>query len=325
MSNILHMQDCDYTTVTDTTGFVPAQLTIDNADQHFAILDAADQVQARCSIWWRNTPGVDGLRGGAVGHYAANSPEYSAPLLRHACRQLRSHGCDIAIGPLDGCTWRRYRFITERGAAQRFFLEPDNDDEWPQHFQASGFAELARYVSEINPDIRDRQPELGDARRKLQDLGVRIAAIDRCDPTADLPGIHAVVCAGFRDSFLYTPLDFSSYRKLYEPLLTKIDPRLLLVAKHNDRVVGFIFGPPDWLQPSPIDTIVIKTVAILPEPQYRGLGRLLIVELLRNAASLGYRRAISALMHSANRSRQISSDCAGPMRRYAIYGRRLSS
>ena len=325
MSHIFDMQDCDYATVADTTGFDPARLGNDDADQHFAILDRSDHVQARCSIWWRNTPAVDGLRGGAIGHYAANSPEHAAPLLKHACRQLRANGCDIAIGPLDGCTWRRYRFITERGSARRFFLEPDNDDAWPLQFQASGFTELAHYVSEINPDIRNRQPELGDIARRMRELGVSVEPADREDFMADLEAIHAVACRSFRDSFLYTPLDFASYRTMYEPLLTQIEPRLLLLARHEDRVVGFIFGPQDALQPAPTDTIVIKTVAILPEPQYRGLGRLLITELLQNAATLGHRKAISALMHSQNSSQRISSEFAGPMRRYAIYGRRLQS
>ena len=49
-----------------------------------------------------------------------------------------------------------------------------------------------------------------------------------------------------------------------------------------------------------------------------GLGRVLIVDLLKNAVDMGFTTAISALMHVANRSQKISADCAGPMRRYEL-------
>ncbi len=100
----------------------------------------------------------------------------------------------------------------------------------------------------------------------------------------------------------------------------------MLVAKHDERVVGFVFSPPDYLQQAnKIDTIVIKTFAILPSKCYSGLGRVLIVDMLQNALNMGYTTAISALMHTDNRSQKISSDCAGPMRRYALFARSLTS
>jgi len=109
-------------------------------------------------------------------------------------------------------------------------------------------------------------------------------------------------------------------------MLTQVDPRLMLVAKHDDEVVGFILAPPDFLQLSyqqAMDAIVIKTVAVLPRKEYRGLGRVLIVELLKNAIDMGFTTAISALMHTENRSQKISSDCAGPMRAYEVFAKEL--
>ena len=325
MSNVFDMRDCDYASITDHTDFEPLRLAADAADQHFAILDGEDQVRARCSIWWRDTPHYEGRRAGAIGHYAATSSRYAQALLDHACRQLRGRGCELVIGPLDGSTWRRYRFITERGIASRFYLEPDNPEDWPRQFRNNGFAELAQYESEINPDIRNRQPQLGNLRRKLQKLGVRIETLNKFDAVAELRGIHSVACESFRGSFLYTPLDFASFNDLYATALTGLDPRLMLVARHGERIVGFIFAPPDLLQSPPIDTIVLKTVAILPAGEYRGLGRVLIVDLLQNAVQMGFGKAISALMQCSGRSQQISSDCAGPMRRYAVFARDLRS
>jgi len=326
MKNIFDMQYSDYDDIADQTGFEPKHLQVEQADQHFAALDKDRQVRARCSIWWRDTVKVNGSCTGAIGHYAATDAEYGEAVLQHACRELKNRRCAIAVGPLDGNTWRSYRFITERGDAKPFFLEPDNPDEWPQHFGNVGFSTLAHYVSEINPDMANRQPELGSLRKKFTALGMQIDPVDVDNPVDDMAGIYRVVCESFRNAYLYTPLDIGLYVSIYEPMLTQVDPRLMLVAKHDDEVVGFILAPPDFLQLSyqqAMDAIVIKTVAVLPRKEYSGLGRVLIVELLKNAIDMGFTTAISALMHTENRSQKISSDCAGPMRAYEVFAKEL--
>jgi predicted N-acetyltransferase YhbS len=326
MYDIFDMQYSDYESIIDRTGFDPDKLDNEAADQHFAVLDDKQQVRARCSIWWRDTAAVDGERTGAIGHYAASDERFGAAALEHACHELGNRGCKLAVGPLDGNTWRRYRFITERGTARPFFLEPDNPDEYPVHFERTGFRTLARYVSEINPAMADRQPELGSLRDKMAAIGIHIRPLDTEDPDDDLDGIYEVVRQSFRSSFLYTPLDRESYRRMYIPLLQAVDPRLMLVAVQDGEVVGFVFAPPDILQKAykdSVDAIVIKTIAILPRKELSGLGRVLIVDMLQNALDMGFTTAISALMHTSNRSQQISSDCAGPMRGYSLFAREL--
>ena len=326
MHDIVDMQSSDYESVIDRTGFDPDRLDIEQSDQHFAVLDNKQQIRARCSIWWRDSARVNGTPTGTIGHYAATDEAYGATALEFACRELRNRGCELAVGPMDGNTWRRYRFVTERGTCKPFFLEPDNPDEYPIHFKRHGFSTLANYVSEINPAMVSRQPELGDLRRKMASLKIEIASIDPADPASDLDGIYDVVSESFKDAFMYTPLARDSYRQMYAPLLGQVDPKLLLVAKQEGEVVGFIFSPPDVLQRSyqeQVDAIVIKTIAIMPRRELSGLGRVLIVDLLKNALEMGFTTAISALMHTDNRSQKISSDCAGQMRRYSLLDREL--
>ena len=328
MHAIFDMQPSDYDDVADTTGFDAERLPAERADQHFAAVDDDNRVRARCSIWWRDTARINGSRTGAVGHYAASDAAYGASVLDHALRELKNRGCEIAVGPLDGSTWRRYRFVTERGDARPFFLEPDNPDEWPSHFRDAGFCPLAHYVSEINPDIAHRQPELGSLPQKFEELGVEIDAVNVDDPVDDMAGIYQVASESFKHAFMYTPLDIDSYCRMYEPLLESVDPRLMLVARHNGEVVGFIVAPPDFLQldyQHKMDAIVLKTVAVVPRKEYSGLGRVLIVRLLKNALAMGFTTAISALMHVENRSQEISSACAGPMRAYTLFARALSA
>ena len=327
MYDIFDMQARDYDDVSDETAFAAEKITSERVDQHFAVMDS-EQLLARCSVWWRDTANVDGTSTGAIGHYAAADEKSGRAVLDYACRELKNRGCDLAVGPLDGNTWRRYRLITERGDAMPFFLEPDNPDDWPDHFRNSGFRTLANYVSEINPQMAIRQPELGSLRQKFTKLGVSIEPVSETESADDMSGIYDVICESFKDAFLYTKLDQESFQQMYAPLLQQVDPRLLLLARHAGRVVGFVFAPPDYLQQAyhgRIDTIVIKTIAILPDKRYRGLGRLLIVDMLKNALDMRYTTAVSALMQTDNRSQAISSACAGPMRRYELFARSLQS
>jgi L-amino acid N-acyltransferase YncA len=326
MKSIFDMQSSDYDNIVDETGFEPQRLQVDQVDQHFAALDDEQRIRARCSVWWRDTARLDGATTGAIGHYAATDAESGAAVLQHACSELKNRRCDVAVGPLDGNTWRSYRFVTERGNARPFFLEPNNPDEWPGHFGSIGFSALAHYVSEINPDMAHRQPELGTLREKFDRLGVQIEPLDVANPVDDMAGIYQVVCESFKDAFMYTPLDVDCYCSMYEPLLQQVDPRLMLVAKHDGEVVGFMLAPPDFLQleyQNKMDAIVLKTVAVLPREEYSGLGRVLIVDLLKNAVEMGFTTAISALMHTKNRSQKVSSECAGPMRAYTLFAKEL--
>ncbi|MGH7318902.1 MAG: hypothetical protein ACRELA_04650, partial [Candidatus Rokuibacteriota bacterium] len=105
---------------------------------------------ARCSLWWSRTPTLPGQRVGLVGHYAARGVGAARRLLAHACERLAAHACTLAVGPIDGSTWRRYRLIVERGTEPAFFLEPDNPDDWPAQFRAGGFTPTPNRSSETS-------------------------------------------------------------------------------------------------------------------------------------------------------------------------------
>lgn len=62
-----------------------------------------------------------GQKLGLIGHYAVQDAESAYRLLDHACQQLSQQGCTMAIAPIDGNTWRRYRLLSERGSEPIFF------------------------------------------------------------------------------------------------------------------------------------------------------------------------------------------------------------
>ncbi len=109
--------------------FNPSDVETQHADIHLCALSGSGDVQARCSLWWNHVPAYEQHRVGVIGHYAAVSDDTAAVVLAAAEERLRATGCTLTIGPMNGNTWRSYRFVTERGRAANVF---PGADEFPR-------------------------------------------------------------------------------------------------------------------------------------------------------------------------------------------------
>lgn len=305
----------------------PDTLARGHADAHWMLADDA-AIVARCSLWWGATPAYEEQRLGLIGHYAATNAASAAALLRLACDELAARGCTLAVGPMDGSTHQRYRLMTERGAEPPFVLEPDNPDEWPAHFTGSGFETLADYYSALITHLDHRDPRLPAIAARVAAEGICIRALDENRFEDEVRAIYGIAVTSFRDNVLYSPIAEADFVEQYRQILTFVRPELVLIAERESRPVGFLFAIPDWLQArrrQPIDTIVVKTIAVLPEYAGLGLGTLLGARCQEVANRLGYTRAILALMHERNRSRSIGSHYEPRMiRRYTLFARALA-
>ena len=276
---------------------------------------------AACSLWWTEAPTLPGERIGCIGEYesAGGGPS----LLRAACERLREARCTLAVGPMDGNTWRRYRFVTDYGTAPRFFLEPWNPPEWPQEFEAAGFEVLARYSSSA-VSITDARP-LVAVETRLARRGVRIRTIDGNAFAEELAAIHDLCLDAFADNFLYTPIARVEFLSMYSAIESVVVPELVLIAEVEGDAVGFVFAIPDVESPGGREMIV-KTLAVHSRRRHWGLGSVLTQRVQANGRRLGFAKAIHALQHECNASLKITQRVAGErMRGYALFSKRLDT
>lgn len=301
----------------------PAAKAADEPDAHLVLRNAAGS----CSLWWRQTPLQHGQRVGAVGHFEAADVESGARLLDAACAHLGRQGCSTAFGPMDGNTWRRYRLITERGEAPRFFLEPENPPHLPGCFAAAGFSVAATYCSSVQEGLGFDESVLPALERRAAAGGVRIRALDMRNARADLAAMHAIALGAFERSFLFSPISRERFIAAYSRLLSCVQPELVLIAQRRGEPVAFAFGIPDALEAArgaPRATVILKTVAARPGLINGGIAHLLVAAGAQAAARLGYRRAVHALMHESNSSFRWSARHGRVFRRYALFGRKLT-
>lgn len=307
---------------------VPAADRLLQAPDLHVLATSRGSLVARCSCWWRDTPCLDTQRSGVIGHYAAADADAGARLLSRACDRLAATGCAIAIGPMDGTTWRRYRFVVERGPEPMFFLEPDNPDDWPQHWSSARFSSLATYSSAANDDLEVEDPRTAEALSRLTHSGIVIRTFDPGRADAELRGIFGSSIAAFSHNFLYTPISEAEFLAQNNAVLPFVRPELILLAEKDGALVSFVFALPDALQArrgATVDTVILKTIAVHPSWLGMGLGSVLTDLVHRSARQLGFRRVIHALMHETSLSGKLSGRYARTIRRYALFSRALGS
>ena len=261
--------------------FDPHDIHRHQVDAHWGLFDG-EATTARCSLWWRDTPiyGGDERAGyshqvGLIGHFAAANDEAATTLLDHACGELASQGCTLAVGPLDGNTWRDYRLVTESDQEPAFFLEPQNHFASPDQFRSCGFSDLAFYFSAITDDLRLKSERVQRIRCELADRGIQLRPLSDRHFEADLGQIHNVAHQAFQNNLMYQDIGADEFIEQYQPLRNEVPFDLILVAEQQGRAVGFVFAVPDFNQSQrglPIDTAIVKTARSIARPRVRRLG-----------------------------------------------------
>jgi hypothetical protein len=281
---------------------------------------AGGAVRARCALWWRATPAHGGRRTGFIGAVDATDDDALAALLGRAAQRLREAGCALAIGPVDGDTWHRYRLVTWSDGTPPFALEPYSPPAATVPWERAGFAPLETYASYRDDALAARDPRVPALAAKLRGAGVTLRALDLDRFERELGQLHALALRGFRDAPLFAPIAFEDFAALYRPLLPLLDPRLCPVAELDGRIVAALFALRD---PSAPRTVVLKTVMRDADRRLAGVGFVLTGAARAAAHELGATRAISALQHEGSVARALAAQ-ATLFRRYAVFAKELS-
>ena len=297
-------------------------------------------VTGRCSLWWSMTPAyplahqsslIDGAGGrlGLIGHFAAHDAESANLLLTHAGTRLREQDATLAVGPMDGNTFRSYTFLTERTFdgvhLPPYLTEPDNPPEWPHYWRQHGFQPLAHYFSAMG-ELPEQYPRLNVLVERAVNAGIRIRRVDMSRFEQELAKVYSVVARTYVDTFLYSPIGKAEFIEQYATVKNYLHPDLILLAERGGDTVGFIFNIPDLAQAArneTVDTIIVKTVAVAPDASGLGLASLLVEQSHLTARSLGFKRMIHTLLYEDEETRKVSRRYARIMRRYTLFARRL--
>ena len=297
----------------------------DQPDARVCLTDAAGTAVAHAALWWRDTPERDGARLGCIGGFAAMDGTVACRLLDGAVAALAAAGCRNVVGPMNGNTWRRHRFVIESDGRGPFLLEPRNPPEHPRWWQDAGFSVLSCYSSSVIALDDDTPTIPAGLAERLHRSGVvvRDLAAEKYDD--ELRAIHAVSVKSFASNFLYTPLDLDAFLDAYRKVRDKVEPGLVRLAEKDGVPCGFVFALRDWeaVARGEQPAVIVKTLAVDPAARCAGLGSLLVEQVHEQARAMGFHQAIHALQFQDNSSLKITGRHHGRVfRRYALFIRK---
>jgi GNAT superfamily N-acetyltransferase len=299
--------------------------TAEQADARLFLTNDHDAVIAHAALWWNDTPVHEGVRVGAIGGFAALEEAPAVALLAHAAERLRKAGCRLAVGPMNGNTWRRYRYVTSGEARGPFLLEPRNPAEYPGWWRKAGFNDLSHYSSSVI-QLDGRRAVSPAMRQRLEESGLVIRGLDAGRYEEELKLIHALSLKSFSANFLYTPLDEAEFLHAYGKVRQHVDPDFVRMAERGGVPCGFVFAIRDLEAEARGEkpAVIVKTLAVDPQSRSAGLGSLLVDEVHAAALDKGYVESIHALEHESNTSRKITGRYDGRVfRNYTLFAKPL--
>jgi hypothetical protein len=274
---------------------------------------------AHATLWIEGTPRYNDRPTATIGAFSCHDRISGIGVIRECERIARDHHRTYMVGPMDGTTWHKYRFVVESDGSPPFLMEPVNPPEYPAIFEAAGYAVIAQYQSAL-AHKQTITPSLSFAA-KLERNQITVRSFSMDNARVDLHKIFTLSIDRFAQNFLYTPITEEQFLGLYLPLIDKLDPDYILMAEDpSGTPLGFVFGIPHYAQGAHPSSLIFKTYA----SRYPGLGSYLGDTLHHRAFAAGYDTAIHALMFDDNRSLTYSRKYGSPFRRYALFGKELS-
>ncbi len=295
------------------------------------IAQTSDAPHLHAGLWFKNTPTYQGQTIGTIGgcELGKQTSARAVQFLGDCAHYLHhTQRCQSVVGPMNGNTWLKHRLIIESNQRPPFLMEPVEPEHFLQTFQATGFSILSEYSSSLI-DLTLDQPDFSSLEARLAKRGVRIRPINPKSFETDLVSLFKLSLQCFSNNFLYTPIDESTFVQKYKTSQQHINPEFVLLAEQevddhtHDRkeLVGYVFGIPDLsaIQQNKPPALIVKTLAVLPDRKFSGLGTLLVGQAHQHAKTLGHTEAIHALQHQNNTSHRISQRFnAQIFRRYAL-------
>ena len=252
-------------------------------------------------------------------------------LFNKVFEELKKEGIETIIGPLNGTTWNTYRYVTEKGNGRPFLLEPWNEDYSVSLFEKLGFKHLAGYISTVMEGMNsDGRKNLNKKIEKLKKFDyykdIKVESAENKDLLTVLNKVYDLTVEAFKNNFLYSELEREIFLKMYLSYEDKIVKKFFKMLYLRDELIGYVFGIPDYTElgyKGKIDTIILKTIAVSPEYNGKGMGYILINSLIEEAEKEGYENVIYALMHESNVSKNIGLLLGNVLRKYTLFIKEL--
>ncbi len=305
------------------------EFKINNQGEDIKVILLEREVEkATATCYYKNTPIVKEKNIGCIGEFKAENKEYGVLILKKCEKILREKNVDLIVAPMNGNTWKKYRTLKYSNGDSTFLLEDVSPESHNEILLNAGFKELYTYTS-TKGYIKDAYTSvvLEMLEEKLEKEKISIRPFNTEKYREDLEKIYNVSIASFSRNPFYTPIEKEDFIRQYEQYINMVDKDLVLIAEKDGKEVGFIFCIPNFnelKEGKELKTLIVKTVAVLPEYEHYAIGNVLLNRIAKIAKLKNLSEWIFAFMYSNNTSQKMAQrNKTEIIREYAIYGKRI--
>lgn len=301
---------------------------IENEKNTKIIIKDEKEELATATCFLQNTPKIEGKKVGTIGEFEAKTKEIGIKIIKKCEEILKNKGVNMLIAPMDENTWKKYRTLKYSRGDATFTLENVNKIEHNEIFEKLGFKELYDYTSTKGKlENAYDSKSLDIIESKIEKENIKIRKFDKLNYIEDLKKIYNVSIKSFVKNPLYTPIKEEEFFKQYEQYIKMVDEDLILICEKEEKELGFVFCIPNYnelKENGKINTIIVKTIAVVPECENLAIGNVMLRKIAKMAQNKGYEEWIYAFMYRNNTSQKMAKrNKTEIIREYALYGKEI--
>ncbi len=284
--------------------------------------------KAEAVCYFENTPKVNNKNIGCIGEFSCEDKQSGIKLLKKCEEILKEKKVEQIIAPMNGNTWKKYRTLKYTNGDDQFLLENVNPIEHNEILMEAGYKELYTYTSTKGLIENAYNSEILDiAEEKIKKENITIRNFNKENYMEDLKKIYNVSKMSFSRNPFYTQIEEDEFLEQYLPYINMIDEQLILIAEKEGKEIGFVFCIPNFnelKEGKELKTLILKTVAVLPEYEHLAIGNILLRKISEIAKRKNFKEWIFAFMYSDNTSQKMAQrNNTEVIREYAIYGKEI--
>ena len=281
--------------------------------------------ESSATCFMENTPkDKNGTLVGCIGNVEfKNTQEGKAILVK--CEEIfKDAGFKKIVGPMNGNTWKKYRVLKQSENIPGFVLENVNLITDNEIFLSAGFSVEYEYTSTLGKVADAYDLEVLDMiEEQIEEEGIVLRNFRKDSAIEDLRKIYNVSRESFSRNPYYTDIDEENFIGQYTPYIDMVDESLIMIAEKEGKEVAFVFCIPNLAEMQrgeKIHTLILKTIAVLPEYEDLGIGNVMLRKIAKVAKVKGFEDWIFAFMFKENTSQKMAArNNSHIIREYVLY------
>lgn len=226
---------------------------------------------------------------------------------------LKDKSIKKLVGPIQGATYFPYRFLVESDGSPFFTGEYFSSVEDHEFMLAQNPSKVlyfkSAYRTEYENIIKISEPYY----EKLTKQGLRLESHQEVSQEL-FHKVFELVLKVFGQNWNFQSLSEKKFQNIYQDEMKNTARLKMHTLYFKDKLIGFI----RYVEDSP-NTLICKTIGILPEYQKMGIGNAAVAQMHWDALKHNYTKMIYALVYDGNRVKDMPQDDAIIFRKYASY------